>query len=147
MKKVLLALSLLTLSTASMAVDFATEGKKYEDLAGTSVNAVHILSKSLQTQNKTLFGGHQSVLSVEFLNSQRTQVGTLEVSAYLRNRSSTPAQIEARTLFLGNGGMPIGDESAWQRLYLDANGTATYKEVSLKTQQVKHYRIEIREAN
>lgn len=147
MKRVLFTLSLLAMSTTAVAVDFATEGQKYNDLAGTSVNAVHILSKSLQTQNKKLFGGHQSVLSVEFLGSQRTQVGTLEVSAYLRNRSSTPAQIEARTLFLGSGGMPIDDESAWQRLYLDANGTATYKEMSLKTQQVQHYRIEIREAN
>jgi len=147
MKKYVVLLAGLCLSSVCYAVDFATEGKKYQDLAGSKVNAVHIVSASLQTQNKRLFSDDESVLSVEFLSSQRTPVNTLEVVAVLRNRSGTPATIEARTIFLGDGGMPISDESAWQRIFLDANGTENYREKSLYTDRVKHYRIEIRESD
>jgi len=146
MNKLIYILLAVGIATPAMATDFATEGKKYNDLAGTSVNAVHILSASLQTQNKRFFSEDESVLSVEYLGSQRTAVKTLEVVAVFRNRTSTPATIEARTLYLGGGGMPIDDESAWQRVFLDANGSGTYRETSFKTHEVKHYRIEIRES-
>ena len=142
-----LAISLLFfISSFSNAVDFATEGKKYDDLAGMNVNAVHIVSDSLQTQNKRLFSDDESVLSVEHLSSIRTDVETLMVTVMFRNRSSTAMTIEARTLFLGDAGMPIGDESGWQRIFIDSNGTATYREKSFKTNDVKHYRVEVRES-
>jgi uncharacterized protein YcfL len=147
MKKRLVFIALCLMSATAQNADFATEGKLYKDLASNSVNAVHILSESFQTQNKQFLGQHESVLSIEYLGSQRTATQSLEVFASIRNRSTTPVQLEVRTLFLGKGGMPINDESAWQRLFLDPNGTVTYRELSLKTNQVKHYRVEIREAN
>lgn len=147
MKRLFIIMSLTLVSYWANAVDFATEGKKYDDLAGMNVNAVHIISQSLQTQNKRLLTDDESVLSVEYLSSNRTEVQTLMVVAMFRNRSSTPATIEARTLFLGDNGIPIDDESGWQRIFLDANGTATYREKSFKTNEVKNYRIEVRESN
>lgn len=146
MKRKLAVTTLLLTSFFANAVDFATEGIKYNDLAGMNINAVHILSKSLQAENKRFLTNDESVLSVEYLGSSRTEVNTLMVVSMFRNRASTPVVLEARTLYLGDGGMPLDDQSSWQRLFIDANGTATYRENSFKTDAVKYYRIEVRES-
>lgn len=108
------------------------------------MNTVAIIDKSLADWQGSE-EGRRSKIAVEATNSTRSETGTLQVWATLRNRTDYPLQIEGRTHFFGPGQEPVEGPTAWQRVYLDANSVAHYKEFSTKIKGIEYYYIEIRE--
>jgi len=123
--------------------------------AGIRYNSVAIIDKSLQDwsnpKNKFLFWDtdeskkNYGKISVESTNSRRTETGTLEAWAVLRNRTNYPLQIEGRITFFDADKVPCEEPTTWQRVYLQPNAVEKYSEFSTKTQEVSFYYIEIRE--
>jgi hypothetical protein len=100
-------------------------------------NTVVILDKSLQ--------GNKAKLAVENTNSRRTQSGTLEVWAVIRNRTDFQLQIEARAQFFNAEQTPSEGPTAWQRIFLPPQSVQTYREYSTKINEISYYYIEVRE--
>lgn len=73
-----------------------------------------------------------------------TATGQLEVWTMIRNRTDYDLQIEGKALFFDANQAPLMDESMWRRVYVPANGTAIYKEVSLNN-QAQYFLVELRE--
>ena len=108
------------------------------------MNSVGILDKSLADwQGRD--DRRRSKIAVEATDSKRTQTGTLQVWATLRNRTDYPLQIEGRTHFYGPDQDPVEGPTAWQRLHLPANSVGHYKEFSTRIEGIEFYYIEIRE--
>jgi len=135
-------------------------GMRVEDprqpYAGIQYNSVVILDKSLQDMSynnkKFLFWQTKEEdkrnvgkIAIESTNSRRTPTGTLEVWAVIRNRTNYPLQIEGRTTYFDKDKVPCEEPTAWQRLFLQPNSVNTYKELSIKINEVNYYYIEIRE--
>ncbi len=120
-------------------------------------NSVVILDKSLQSWDGTLFDpqwvsyfwpqdrSKRSKIAVEDTNSRRTDSGTLEVWAMLRNRTDHPLQIEARTQYFDEDRVVVDGPTAWHRIYLQPQSVETYKERSTAINGVEYYYIELRE--
>lgn len=86
----------------------------------------------------------RSAIAVESTGVKRTPTDTLEVWAILRNRTTVPLQVEARTSFYDTAQAPAGPASVWKRVFLQPNSTNQYLERSLDV-DVSYYRIEVRE--
>ena len=112
--------------------------------ANVRMNTVAVIDKSLQDWQGSP-GRKRGKIAVEDTNSKRTETGTVQAWALLRNRTDFPLQIEGRVQFFDEEQAPLEGPSAWQRLHLPANSTATYRENSTNTDHVKFYYIEIRE--
>jgi len=84
-------------------------------------------------------------VTVESQGMRSTSTGTGEVWAVLRNRTDHPQQLEARTMFFDGGQAPTDVDPTWKRVFIPANSTATYKELSTSF-DVAFYRIEIKGA-
>lgn len=137
----------------------AAPGIRVEDsrqpYAQIRYNSVGILDKSLQDwsypRKKFLFWeveeNRRNVgkIAVESTNSRRTPTGTLEAWAVIRNRTNYSLQIEGRTTFFDRDKVPCEEPTAWQRVFLQPNSVATYKDSSTKIHEVNYYYIEIRE--
>lgn len=94
----------------------------------------------------TLIGADKVIrLSVEKHGVSRTDTGTSEVWAILRNHTDYPYMVEARTTFYNQDGMPMDANPVWKRVSVPANALATYKEKSITTEQLQ-YRVEVRQA-
>ena len=108
------------------------------------MDSVVILDKSLQD-----WQGSQSrkrgKIAVERTGARRTETGTVEAWAILRNRTDHPLQIEGRVQFFDESQAPLEGPSAWQRVQLPPNSVETYRGNSTNVDRVKHYYIEIRE--
>ncbi len=100
-------------------------------------DTVVITDKSLQSSR----GGK---IAVENQVARRTPSGTIEVIAVIRNRTDYPLQIEGRVQFFDRDKIPLEGPSAWQRVYIGANGVEAWKEMSTRT-DVAHYYVELRE--
>lgn len=111
----------------------------YAPNARLNLDTVVILDKALQD-------GRAGKLAVETSGGRRTPTGTLEIFAVIRNRTDYPQQIELRSQFFDQLGVPIEGPTAWSRLMLEPNGIQAYKEFSVGTSNVAHYYIEVREA-
>lgn len=85
-------------------------------------------------------------IAVEGTNSRRTATQTLEVWAELRNRTDYPLMLECRVRWYDATKAPVDEPSAWQRITLEPNGLAVYKEFSTAIYGISYYYIEIREA-
>lgn len=83
-------------------------------------------------------------LSVENHGRRRTETGTTEVYAVLRNHTDYDYQIEARTQFFDQDGVPVDAKPTWQRSTIPANSISAYKTLSTGTQPLQ-YRVEVRE--
>ncbi|MBF5056791.1 hypothetical protein Y5W_02085 [Alcanivorax sp. 521-1] len=75
---------------------------------------------------------------------QRTDTGTSQVWVELRNHTDYDYQVEARTRFYTEGGMPTDADPVWRRLTVPANGNAVYREKSVGTERLQ-YRVEVRQ--
>jgi uncharacterized protein YcfL len=82
-------------------------------------------------------------LSVENHGQRPTTTGTHEVFVVLRNHTDYDYQIEARTHFFDDIGVPVDSRATWQRLTVPANSIAAYKTLSTTTQALQ-YRVEVR---
>ena len=126
---------------------------------GIRLNTVVILDESLQKWDGKVFDPPWSKIfrfsseekrkygkiAVEATNSRRTETGTLEAWATLRNRTSFPLQIEARTHFFDKTRAPLEGPTAWQRVHLAPKSVASYKERSTRVEGIGYYYIEVRE--
>lgn len=83
-------------------------------------------------------------LSVENHGRRRTETGTTEVYAMLRNHTDYDYRIEARTQFFDQDGVPVDAKPIWQRSTIPANSVSAYKTLSTGTQPLQ-YRVEVRE--
>ena len=111
---------------------------------GIRLNSVVIIDESLQNWDGKAKGKYGKI-AVEATNSRRTETGTLEAWATLRNRTSHPLQLEARTHFLDKTQAPLEGPTAWQRVHLPAKSLASYKECSTLVEGIGYYYIEVRE--
>jgi hypothetical protein len=125
--------------------------------AGIRYNTVVILDKSLENWNGKVFDPplleyfwpqekkKRSKIAVESTNSRRTETGTLEAWAILRNRTDHDLQLEGRTQFFDADKAPAENPTAWQRIFLPPQSVATYKDSSTKIDGIGYYYVEIRE--
>lgn len=98
-----------------------------------------------RTWNEGIMGSGQTYrLSVENHGRRRTETGTTEVFAVLRNHTDYDYRIEARTQFFDQDGVPVDARPTWQRSTIPANSASAYKTLSTGTQPLQ-YRVEIRE--
>lgn len=98
-----------------------------------------------RTWNEGIMGSGQTYrLSVENHGRRRTETGTTEVFAVLRNHTDYDYRIEARTQFFDQDGVPVDAKPTWQRSTIPANSVSAYKTLSTSTQPLK-YRVEVRE--
>jgi hypothetical protein len=112
--------------------------------ATVGLNRAVIVDKSLEDWHGPE-GRKRGKIAVEKTGSRRTETGSVEAWALLRNRTDHPFQIEGRVQFFDESEAPIGGPSAWQRIFLGPNSVATYRENSTNTDRVRYYYIEIRE--
>lgn len=106
--------------------------------ARLNLDSVVILDKSLQDAKS-------SRIAVERHGARTSPTGTLEAFAVVRNRTDFAQQLEFRTTFFDNDGVPIEGPSGWKRVFFDPNMIQGYNEFSTKPNS-QHYYIEIREA-
>ncbi|MGF2686798.1 YcfL family protein [Marinobacter sp. DUT-3] len=98
-----------------------------------------------RTWHEGIMGSGQTYrLSVENHGRRRTETGTTEVFAVLRNHTDYDYRIEARTQFFDQDGVPVDAKPTWQRSTIPANSVSAYKTLSTSTQPLK-YRVEVRE--
>jgi hypothetical protein len=112
--------------------------------ATVRMNTVNIIDDSLQNWQARP-GAKHSKIAVESTNARRSETGTVEIWAVLRNRTDYPLQIEGRVQFFDRDQAPVEGPTAWQRVYLPPNSVATYKELSTKVMEIGYYYVEIRE--
>jgi uncharacterized protein YcfL len=98
-----------------------------------------------RTWSEGIMGSGQTYrLSVENHGRRRTETGTTEVFAVLRNHTDYDYRIEARTQFFDENGVPVDARPTWQRSTIPANSVSAYKTLSTGTQPLQ-YRVEVRE--
>ncbi|MEO3879435.1 hypothetical protein [Rheinheimera fenheensis] len=153
--KVINALSLLIVVGAVGMLPGCASTDKYSGInpvqrtANTEMNSIvfvdHALNRTVIT--KSVMGERaRTTVKVEVESSgiRQTPTGNTEVWAVLRNRTDYDLQVEGMTSFYDAGSAPLDDRSSWKRVYLPANSTALYKEVSVD-QQAKYFVVELRE--
>ncbi len=106
--------------------------------ARINLDTVVILDKSLQDRRS-------GKIAIESSGARRTETGTLQVHAVIRNRTDHPQQIELRTTYFDEFGVPVEGPTSWQRVYLDAQAVGGYRELSARVDGIAHYYIEMRE--
>jgi hypothetical protein len=140
---VALALILTGCQQAPHFEEGAKLGMRVDDSLAPDARIRHdqvvIIDRALQT-DKT------GKLAIESHGARRNPTGTLKIIAQIRNRTTFPQVIEARTNFFDNGFVPIEKTTAWSRVFLDPNGIGVYEESSVMAGEVAHYYVEIREA-
>lgn len=144
---VLVALALFGCNQQNQKIDIVHEGAapaiRVDDAAAPyaklRMNSVVILDPQLQQIEGP------GKIAVENTGSTRTETGTLEVWATLRNRTNYPLQIEGRTNFFTENEAPIDTPTAWSRVFLPELGTGVYKAKSTLIHGIKYYMIELRE--
>ena len=119
-----------------------------ERTAPVTMNSVVFSDYNLKrTWSGGLFGdGERYRLSVVQHGQRATATGTTEVYAVLRNHTDYDYQVEARTQFFDQDGVPTDVKPTWQRTTVPANSLSTYRELSTTAQPLQ-YRVEVRELN
>lgn len=87
-----------------------------------------------------------SKVAVEKTNANRTETGTVEAWATIRNRTDYQLNLQARTLFYSSEGQVI-DKTAWNRFYIEQNGIENYSGLSKMADRIDFYTIELREGD
>lgn len=111
--------------------------------ATVRMNTVNVLDKSLQDWQVGM--PKKGKLAVEATDSRRSETGTLEVWAVLRNRTDYPLQLEGSVQFFDENQAPVEGPTQWHRIYLPPQAVTSYREVSTKVHEPAYYYIEIRE--
>lgn len=139
-----MALSLMT----GCAYKPADSTELTERTAPVTMNSVVFTDYSLKrTWTGGFFSdGERYRLSVVQHGQRPTATGTTEVFTVLRNHTDYDYQIEARTQFFDQDGVPTDVKPTWQRTTVPANSLSTYRELSATTQPLQ-YRVEVRELN
>jgi len=114
--------------------------------APLKMNSVIFVDHSL---NRTVIDSFDDKITTVKVSVQRkgvrsTPTGSMEVWAVLRNHTDYPLQVQAKTSFFDSQEAPAENASAWQRVHLQPNSTATYKEAATST-TAAYYVIEVQE--
>ncbi len=86
-------------------------------------------------------------VAVQSMYAQQTQTRNVAVGARFVNCSTASVALGVRTSFLDATLRPTEAASAWKTVYVPAKSTATYDEISVDRDRVKHYLIEVRDGN
>lgn len=129
-----------TLSSDSTDIAERTAPLEYNTVVFTDYNLSRTWDDGIRD------AGRVYRLSVENHGQRPTETGTTEVFAVLRNHTDFDYQIEVRTQFFDDYGVPVDARPTWQRSTIPANSVSAYKTLSTTTQPLK-YRIEVREIN
>lgn len=81
---------------------------------------------------------------VEGLFVNKTETGTLEVTARLVNCTKQPLVIQARSSFLNQAQAPAEASSVWKPVYISPLSTGIYQERSISPRGVDYFLIELR---
>ena len=76
---------------------------------------------------------------------RRTATGTVEVRSMIANCTDFPLQVEGRIQFYDADQAPSEPASAWKRVYLAPRSDGMFQEMSIGTDSVHFYIIEVRE--
>ena len=121
----------------------AAPGVRIDDpnapFATAQIDTVVVLDRALSDLNG------RGKIAVEATGAERTSTGTLEVWANLRNRTQYDLQVEARVSFFDSNLRPVEQTPGWKRLFLPPNSLTGYSDLSLRSDRIDHYLIEIRE--
>lgn len=117
------------------------------------MNSVAILDRDLQKwvvhQENEISATNEAAksgkIALESTGARRSQTGTIEAWALLRNRTNKPLHIEGRVQFFDKSQAPLEGPTAWQRIILPPNSISAYREFSTDALNVSFYYIEIRE--
>ncbi|MBI3446141.1 MAG: hypothetical protein HY055_12465 [Magnetospirillum sp.] len=82
---------------------------------------------------------------VRAVNARRTATGTVEVVSQIINCTDYPLNAEARVQFYDKTKVASEPVSAWRRFNLPARTSNTYQELSIGTESVEYYMVEMRE--
>lgn len=117
-----------------------------ERTAETEYDAVVFTDYDLRrTERRRIFSDKVTYrFTVEDHGKRKTETGTTEVWARLRNHTDYDYQVQARTVFFDENRAPE-DTTAWQRFSVPANSLSDYRERSTTTKPLL-YRVEVREA-
>ncbi|MDN3517247.1 hypothetical protein QWY84_06480 [Aquisalimonas lutea] len=115
-----------------------TEPVEYNSVVFTDYNLQRSWSDGL------LGEGGRYRLSVERHGQRRTETGTTEVFAVIRNHTDADYTLEARTHFVDRDGVPTDADAVWKRFTASANSLTAYREYSTSDQPLQ-YRVEVRE--
>jgi len=118
-------------------------------VAPITMNSIVFVDHSLnQVKTKNIFGMEYFTqdlrVSVQNMGIRSAPAGAAEVWVMLKNHTSYAVQIEGRTQFFDQSKAPSEEMSAWQRVYVPANSSVTYKELAIKRSS-SYYQIEFRE--
>lgn len=88
---------------------------------------------------------HQTLkVSLQKAGARRSPTDSLEVWSVLKNHTDYNLQVEGRATFFDADEVPLGDQTAWKRMYIPANSFATYREFSMSP-MASYFIIELRE--
>ncbi len=76
---------------------------------------------------------------------KRGPTGNLEVFAIIQNNAGRPVSFEARARFFEENGMPLDEDTSFERVSIAPRGTGTFRTRSMTT-AARHYVIEVRAA-
>lgn len=98
--------------------------------------------------NRVVFldSGLSQALSVETTGARRSDAGTVEAVAMLRNKTSDPVMILARVQFFDERKMQVEEPTAWRRMFIPPKSIETFRDFSTSVSDVKYYLIEINSA-
>jgi hypothetical protein len=71
--------------------------------------------------------------------------GTTRLDVGFANCTDFPLQIEARTQFMNDNGVPLENASGWKRVFLQPRSLSQYFESSTSDQPVASYLVDVRE--
>ncbi len=106
----------------------------------------HALNRQYTTK-KWLRKSRLKAINISLENSliRANPAGYKQVMSIFRNHTDFDYVLEARTHFFDVGEFPSDTVSKWQRVYIPANSTQTYRVVSID-QSTVYYRTEVRSA-
>lgn len=110
----------------------ALMGSVSGSMSAISLNAIYVTDKAIR----------RKVLPQE-LFARRTPTGSVELIARLVNCTDYPMQIQGRSSFMDQTQIPTENPSAWQTVFIEPHGVATYREVSIGRADVAYYMIEL----
>lgn len=103
---------------------------------GTQATAVPVNSVQFTDWNTV------EQLSIQQVYGERTETGTVQVTARLTSCTDVPRSLLVRTSFFDPNLAPTEQPSGWKRIYLPARSSAVYSEFSTSS-NAANYLIEI----
>lgn len=112
----------------------------YTDKSLNEVKTLRIFESTFDTS----FFVHNLKVSVQKQGIKASPTGTAEAWVMLKNHTEQNINIQGRVQYFDQSQAPSEAVSAWQRVFIPANGSGVYKELAIN-QDSTYYQIEFRE--